>query len=110
MVSQIVRNLIDNALKFTEKGRVEISARRSSDEHKLEIKVADSGIGIAEGQIPRIFDKFHQGDSSQTRIYGGVGLGLYIVKRLTERLGGVVEVESRIGKGSTFTVKLPYQD
>jgi signal transduction histidine kinase len=74
----------------------------------VEFKVADTGIGIAEDQLPFIFDKFHQADSSQTRSYGGVGMGLYIVKQFAELLGGAVKVKSERDRGSTFSVTLPF--
>jgi PAS domain S-box-containing protein len=105
-LKQILQNLIDNALKFTERGKVEISARRSGG--WIEFKVSDTGIGIAEQDAAQIFKKFHQVDGSETRVYGGIGLGLYIVESLVKLLGGSVGVESRLAKGSTFTVRLPY--
>jgi len=102
----ILQSLIDNAIKFTEKGWIKISAR-CLDSKLAEFRVADTGIGIEEEFLPVMFQKFRQADGSQTRAYGGVGLGLYIVKKLTEVLGGKVEVESELGKGSTFTVTIP---
>ena len=75
---------------------------------RVEVKVADTGIGISQEALPAIFDRFRQEDSSETRAYGGVGLGLYIVKRFTELLGGRITVESELGKGSIFTLSLPY--
>ena len=119
-LKQLMQNLIDNAIKFTQKGSVTISVKirheargnRQQEEERLtptyvEFKVADTGGGIPKEQLPLIFDKFKQVDSSETRLYGGVGMGLYIVKKFTELLGGTVEVESEVGKGSTFTVRIP---
>lgn len=106
----ILRALIDNAIKFTAKGSVTISARCLSprpDSCMIEFKVSDTGIGIAEESLPLIFEKFRQADSSETRSYGGVGLGLYLVKKYTELLRGKIEVDSEAGRGSTFTVTLP---
>ena len=73
----------------------------------LEVKVSDTGIGIPPEAHSLIYEKFYQVDSSETRLYGGVGLGLYIVKKFTEMLGGTVTVESEVGSGATFTVRLP---
>ncbi len=128
-LKQILQNLINNAIKFTEKGNVTVSARvvkeaisdqppaishqqsaiRNSESaiSQVEFKVADTGVGIAKEHLPIIFEKFHQVDSSETRLFGGVGMGLYIVNKLTELLRGKVEVESEPGEGSTFTVTLP---
>lgn len=106
-LKQILQNLISNAIKFTEKGNVTISARHIPEAKAVEFKVADTGIGIPKEALPVIFEKFRQADSSETRPYGGVGIGLYIVKKFTELLGGTVEVESELGKGSTFTVRIP---
>jgi signal transduction histidine kinase len=106
-IEQILKNLIDNAVKFTESGCVTISARHLSETNKLELQVADTGRGIAEDQIPMIFDMFRQVDSSMTRRYEGVGLGLYLVKKNVELLGGDVKVKSELDKGSTFIVTLP---
>lgn len=108
-LKHILENLINNAIKFTEKGGVTISARCLPDIKAVEFKVIDTGIGISTKLLPVIFEMFRQVDSSETRLHGGVGLGLYIVKKFTELLGGKVEVESEFGMGSTFTVTIPYE-
>jgi signal transduction histidine kinase len=105
---QILENLISNAIKFTEQGTITISARHLSSHKALEIKVADTGAGIAEAQMATIFEKFSRGedvDPGAPRI--GVGLGLYIVKKYVDILGGNIHVESKFGKGSIFTVQIP---
>jgi signal transduction histidine kinase len=103
----ILQNLIDNAVKFTDKGKVTVSVRYFPETETVKFSVADEGIGIAQDEIPLIFEKFYQVDSSSARPHGGIGLGLSIVKRFTELLGGTVSVESRPNEGSTFTVTLP---
>ena len=103
----IVQNLINNALKFTDKGEITIAARHLAATRMIEFKITDTGIGISKEALPSIFEMFHQVDSSETRAYGGVGLGLYIVKKFTELLGGTVQAESEPNKGSTFTATLP---
>ncbi|MBI4523495.1 MAG: response regulator [Deltaproteobacteria bacterium] len=106
-VLRILDSLISNAVKFTKQGKVTISVRYVPDNEKVVFTVADTGIGIPANAIPLIFDKFRQLDGSETRLYGGVGLGLYIVKKFTDLLGGDINVDSEPGKGSTFTLALP---
>jgi PAS domain S-box-containing protein len=104
-IKHILQNLINNAIKFTEKGRIVITARTTG--RALVLTVRDSGIGIAPENVAEIFGMFRQVDSSDTRPYGGVGLGLYLVKKFADLLGGSVDVASVPGRGSTFTVTLP---
>jgi len=104
-VRQILINLLSNAVKFTEEGAVTVSAQREGD--MLVLTVADTGIGIPEEALERIFEAFQQVDTSTTRQYGGTGLGLSICLQLARLLGGDVTVESEAGAGSTFTVTLP---
>jgi signal transduction histidine kinase len=106
-LKHIVENLINNAIKFTETGNVIISARHLTDRNAVKLKVTDTGIGIPSAALPFIFEKFYQADASQTRAYGGLGLGLHIVKKLTDLLGVEIEVESEQDKGSIFTLTLP---
>jgi signal transduction histidine kinase len=106
-LKHVVENLINNAIKFTEVGSVTVSAKYLADKRVMEFKIADTGIGISKEQLPTIFDRFHQGDSSGTRAYGGMGLGLYIVKKYTDLLGATIQVESKPGQGSTFVLHIP---
>jgi signal transduction histidine kinase len=106
-LSVILHNLINNAIKFTDQGSIEVSARCRTDRKAVEINVADTGVGIPKEAFLTIFEKFRQVDSSATRVHGGVGLGLYLVKAFTELLGGSITVKSEPNHGSTFTVLLP---
>jgi len=101
----ILQNLVGNAVKFTEKGQVKITARQSDGE--MQVCVSDTGIGIAADQLPYIFEEFRQADGSTSRKYGGTGLGLAIAKEHAKLLGGSITVESTLGKGSTFTLRFP---
>lgn len=104
-IAIILRNLVGNALKFTQAGHVRAEARASRD--AVEITVSDTGVGIRPEDQRIIFEMFRQVDGSDSRRFGGSGLGLYIVKRFAEQLGGCVAVESEPGRGSTFKVALP---
>jgi signal transduction histidine kinase len=106
-LKHILHNLISNAIKFTQQGTVTISARHDRQNKTLEFKVSDTGIGIQKELHGSIFEKFRQADASATRAYEGMGLGLYVVKQFTELVGGTVDVESDLGRGSCFTVKIP---
>ncbi|HKZ04576.1 MAG TPA: ATP-binding protein [Methylomirabilota bacterium] len=105
-VSQILRNLLSNALKFTERGEIRVAARRV-DDGMIAFSVADTGIGIAPEDQERIFEEFGQLDNPVQRRVRGTGLGLPLVKRLAILLGGGIGVESRLGAGSTFTATIP---
>ncbi|MBN1911501.1 MAG: HAMP domain-containing protein [Pirellulales bacterium] len=113
-LQQVLNNLLSNAIKFTpEGGRITVVARRDEAD-MLVLSVTDTGVGIAEEDLVAIFQKFRQGSNAladgdaMTREYSGTGLGLSIVKEICKLLGGEVSAESRLGKGSTFTVRLPW--
>lgn len=108
-VRQIMLNLLGNACKFTEQGEVCLEVRRVVAEGTswLDMRFTDTGIGMDEGQLARLFEEFEQGDAATTRRYGGTGLGLVISQRLCNILGGDIEVTSEVGRGTTFTVRLP---
>jgi signal transduction histidine kinase len=108
-LKHILQNIIDNAIKFTEKGSITISVRHVEEPGLVQFKITDTGIGIPKALLPTIFEKFRQADSSDNRSFEGVGLGLYIVKCLIDLMGGRVEVESEEGKGSTFTLAIPVE-
>ena len=108
-LKQILTNLINNAIKFTDQGSVTISGELSTSGQDVEFHVADTGMGIPREMLPFVFDKFRQIDSATTRNYSGVGLGLYIVKNFATLLGGTVKVQSDPGAGSVFIVRLPIQ-
>ena len=105
-LQQIVWNLLSNAIKFTqEEGKVEVRLESVGDE--AQIQIIDNGIGIEPDFLPYVFDRFRQADSSTTRSYGGLGLGLAIVRHLVEQHGGKVDAENNPGEGAKFTVALP---
>jgi signal transduction histidine kinase len=105
-LQQILVNLINNSVKFTEKGSVHMCISHSDKKH-WSLGITDTGIGIPEDELPNIFEAFRQVDSTATRKYGGFGLGLSIVKQLTELMDGNITVNSKLGAGSNFTVTLP---
>ena len=105
----MVGQLLDNAVKFTHNGKVEFVAERQpggpSDD--LVIHIIDTGIGIASDQITRLFEQFTVVDDSSTSKYGGTGLGLALSQKLCKLMGGEIFVESELGKGSRFTIRMP---
>jgi two-component system sensor histidine kinase SenX3 len=105
-LTSMFTNLVDNAVKYTPPGgRVEVTG--GFEDSEVVIRVSDTGIGIPEGKLPRIFERFYRVDKARSKETGGTGLGLSIVKHVAENHGGRVTVESTLGEGSTFTVYLP---
>lgn len=111
---QLLLNLVGNAIKFTDQGRVVIEAELDSEtvgdelkRHFVEFRIIDSGVGIPEKDIERLFEDFQTSDATFGRVAGGTGLGLGIAKRMAEAMGGEITVKSVVGQGSTFTVRLP---
>jgi two-component system, OmpR family, sensor histidine kinase SenX3 len=106
LLASMFSNLVDNAVKYTPPGgRVEVTGGFEGSE--IVIRVSDTGIGIPESKLPRIFERFYRVDRARSKATGGTGLGLSIVKHVAENHGGRVTVESRLGEGSTFTAYLP---
>jgi PAS domain S-box-containing protein len=111
-LSQVLNNILSNALKFTESGHITIVTgirERSDDEVVVEITISDTGIGIVKERLSTIFEPFEQADATISRKYGGTGLGLAICKNMIEMQNGELLVQSEEGKGSSFTIRLPYQ-
>ena len=108
-VRQALFNLLSNAAKFTHEGTIRLAVRAEQVEGEawVRISVSDSGIGIPPEKLDHVFEEFSQADETTTRDYGGTGLGLPISRRFCQMMGGDITVESTVGEGSTFTIKLP---
>src|SRR6185503_15325673 len=107
-LEEILQNLIGNAYKFTPAGKIEIGVKNLKNEKRLEFAVADTGRGIEEKDLDKIFEEFHQLKEAHTGNFDGFGLGLNIVKKYIDIMQGDIGVESRPGIGTTFTFTLPY--
>jgi PAS domain S-box-containing protein len=105
-IKVILKNLLSNAIKFTAAGSVTVTV--TPQQNSVECSVADTGIGISPDSLSIIFEPFRQAESPMTRRYGGIGLGLYVVRRLLELIEGTISVESTPGQGATFRVRLPF--
>ena len=108
-ISQVILNLLSNAAKFTSEGLIRLAAEHARQDNTdwFVVSVSDSGIGMSEEQLERVFDPFSQADASTTREYGGTGLGLSISRKFCEIMGGTLTAESHEGSGSTFIMKVP---
>jgi signal transduction histidine kinase len=104
-LTQVLLNLVGNAIKFTDAGEVRVMANAANG--RFRVTVADTGPGIPPAEQARIFEQFHQVDSSLTKAKGGTGLGLAIAKQIVEMHGGRIWVESTVGKGSMFQMEIP---
>ena len=107
LIQNVLMNVIGNAVKFTHAGEVKITLEAVGDGAAIEIKIRDNGIGMDKVMQARIFDDFVTSDSSYTRGFGGTGLGLALVRRFVKALGGRISVESALGAGSVFCIRLP---
>ena len=107
-LQQILANLIGNAYKFTEEGEIKIIGKLLENKYLI-IKIKDTGIGISKDRLKSIFEEFSQAESSTEKKYGGFGLGLTISKKMIELLNGEIDVESELGKGTTFSIKIPVE-
>ena len=108
MWEKIVLNLLSNAYKFTFEGEVRVSLRSSADGRAAELEVSDTGAGIPDDELPRLFERFHRVEGSRGRTHEGTGIGLALVQELVKLHGGSISAQSRIGKGSAFTVRFPF--
>jgi signal transduction histidine kinase len=104
-VRQILFNMLSNAAKFTEKGTVTLAVKL--EDKNIRFDVTDTGIGMSKKQLDKVFEEFTQAETSTSKKYGGTGLGLPISKKMTELMGGYMEVKSKKGKGTTFSIIIP---
>ncbi len=108
-MKQLLINLIDNSIKYTEEGSVHIACTSSRDYQHLNIEITDTGIGIEQEHLERLFERFYRVDKGRSRKQGGTGLGLSIVKHIVELYHGKISVKSQVGHGTTMKVKLPFK-
>ena len=104
-LEQVMMNLIDNAIKYTDKGKISVTVKQDGANAVFSVK--DTGIGISEEAQPRLFERFYRVDKARSRASGGTGLGLSIAQRIVAMHGGYIDVQSALQKGSTFTITLP---
>jgi signal transduction histidine kinase len=106
-IDRVLTNLVGNAIKFTQKGGARVTIRPAPDHVRIDVQ--DTGVGIDEAFLPKLFEEFHQESSGVARSHEGTGLGLAISKRLVELMGGTIRVASRKGVGTAFSITLPYR-
>ncbi|MFZ2007108.1 MAG: ATP-binding protein, partial [Stellaceae bacterium] len=107
MWEKIVLNLISNAFKFTFEGEITVELRRSADQQHAELSVRDTGVGIPQSELPRLFERFHRIEGQRSRSFEGSGIGLALVQELVKLHGGTIRVDSDSGKGTAFTISIP---
>jgi signal transduction histidine kinase len=105
-LKQILLNMISNASKFTKEGKVSLIISEEA-KNRIKFELSDTGIGMTKNQLENVFEEFTQAETSTSKDYGGTGLGLPICKKLTELMGGKIEVQSKIGEGTTFSITIP---
>ena len=105
-LKQVLLNMISNSSKFTKEGTVSLEISAES-KNRVKFELSDTGIGMTEDQLENVFEEFTQAETSTSKDYGGTGLGLPICKKITELMGGKIEVKSKIGEGTTFSIIVP---
>src|SRR6202012_4966594 len=105
---KIVLNLISNAFKFTFEGEIGVKLRKSSDKSRVELTVRDTGVGVPEEELPRLFERFHRIEGQKSRSFEGSGIGLALVQELVRLHSGTIRADSETGKGTSFTISLPF--
>jgi signal transduction histidine kinase len=105
-LKQVLLNMISNSSKFTKEGKVSLIISEEA-KNRIKFEISDTGIGMTENQLENVFEEFTQAETSTSKDYGGTGLGLPICKKLTELMGGKIEVQSKIGEGTTFSITVP---
>ncbi len=108
MWEKIVLNLLSNAFKFTFEGEISVELRQSTDQRYAELIVCDTGVGIPQSELPRLFERFHRIEGQKSRSFEGSGIGLALVQELVKLHGGAIRVESEVGQGSAFIISIPY--
>src|SRR5581483_7698760 len=106
MWEKIVLNLISNAFKFTFEGEIAVELRRSADQRHAELSVRDTGVGIPQSELARLFERFHRIEGQRSRSFEGSGIGLALVQELVKLHGGTIRVDSDLGKGTTFAISI----
>ena len=108
MWEKIVLNLLSNAFKFTFEGEIAVELRTSADQRCAELTIRDTGVGVPASELPRLFERFHRIEGQRSRSFEGSGIGLALVQELVKLHGGTIRAESELGKGTAFTISIPF--